>query len=260
MDSAHFLTTFHARCPGVTSLAYARGRVIGDGRSSYELLADQVPRKARTLDLGCGDGHLLDLLAARGIAAIGIDPSPAELALARGHVVCGRGEQLPFADRSFGAVVSHLALSILVEPAPAIAELARVLVPGGTLAIVTGGGPGDDDAFAWFVDLLGPVLARSARKPPRLGDKRMRYAEGLDRLLAVFGFAPVVYERHTVDLGGTWDQVWATLASVYELAVVDDVAPLRDQLAARVGRSFDLAQVPCTMRIGLAVTTLRTGR
>jgi len=65
-----------------------------------------------------------------------------------------------------------------------------------------------------------------------------------------------VYERHTVDLGGTWDEVWATLASVYELAVVDDVAPLRDQLAARV----DPAHVPCTMRIGLAVTTLETGR
>lgn len=254
MDSANFLTAFHARCPGVTSLAYGRGRVVGDGRSSYALLADQVPRDARTLDVGCGDGHLLELLAARGIASIGVDPSRHELALATQPTACARAEELPFADRSFGAVVSHLALSILVEPEPGIAEVARVLAPGGMLAIVTGGGPGDDDAFAWFVDLLGPALAASPRKPPRLGDKRMRHDDGLDELLSPHGFAPVRYARHTVDLGGSWEQVWTTLSTFYELAFVD-VDPLRDQLARRIG---DRPHVPCTMRIGLVVTTLGT--
>lgn len=251
--AAAFLAEFHEHFPGATRRAFARGR-SEDGRSSYELLADQVPAHARTLDVGCGDGWLLVLLGARGVEAIGLDPSAAELAANAGHgaaVVRARAESMPFADAAFDACVSHLALSVLDEPAPAIAEIARVLAPGGRLAIVTGGGPANDDALAWFLDLLAPELARSAMKPPRLGDKRTRHAAGLDELLAPRGFAPVAWRSHVIDLGGSWDDVWVTLSTLYELAYLDP-APMRDALRARV----PAGRVPCTMRIGLATTGL----
>ena len=81
-----FLRDFHRQYPGVTSRAFARGR-IDQGGSSYAWLADEVPEGAgRILDLGCGDGHLLDVLRSRGLVAeqlVGVDLSAAELEAGR---------------------------------------------------------------------------------------------------------------------------------------------------------------------------------
>src|SRR3970040_1611525 len=79
------LLAFHARHPGATTRAFANGR-LEDGRSSYELLADNADPGGVTLDLGCGDGHLLNLLIDRGFAAdrlVGVDMSESEIAAAR---------------------------------------------------------------------------------------------------------------------------------------------------------------------------------
>jgi SAM-dependent methyltransferase len=263
-----FLREFHARRPGVTREAFARGRAVGDGRSSYQLLADRVPASlARpVVDLGCGDGWLAHCLVQRGIPEdrlIGADISRAELDLARARLpgatwLLARAEALPLADASAGACVSHLAWSLLPDPDAAARELARILAPGGSFAIATGGGPSGDDAFTWLLDLLGPALA-DQRRSPRLGDKRTRSATGLDQLLGPLGFAPVRWTSHVVDLGGPWPDVWPTLSTIYELAYVDDevLRRLHDALAHRAG---DLERVPCTMAIGIASTTLQSAR
>lgn len=57
-----FLRSFHAAHPAVTVQAMAHGQAEG-GRSSYEILRDRVAACGRVLDLGCGDGLLLELLA-----------------------------------------------------------------------------------------------------------------------------------------------------------------------------------------------------
>ena len=51
-------------------------------------------------------------------------------------VVEGRAEELPFADAGFDAAVSAFALCTVADPAAALAELRRVLVPGGTLQLL----------------------------------------------------------------------------------------------------------------------------
>ncbi len=51
-------------------------------------------------------------------------------------VVDGRAEQLPFADASFDAAVSAFALCTVTDPAAALAELRRVLIPGGMLLLL----------------------------------------------------------------------------------------------------------------------------
>jgi SAM-dependent methyltransferase len=259
-----FLRAFHAGWPGVTREAFAHGLALGDGRSSYELLADQiaVPGPGPILDLGCGDGWLAARLAARGVPGarlVGVDLSHHELAAARARLpeaswIAARAEALPLGDASVAACGSHLAFSLLRDPEPAVRELARVLVPGGRFAIATGGGPAGDDAFAWLLDLLGPVLA-AAPAVPRLGDKRTRHPAGLDQLLGPAGFAPVTWSSHVIDLGGPWDRVWRTLSTIYELAHVgaDARDDLQRALARRIGA---LDRVPCTMAIAIATAVL----
>jgi SAM-dependent methyltransferase len=80
------------------------------------------------------------MLRARGIRATGIDPTEALLAQARrrdpqGEYRVGRAEALDFPDGSFDLVVSYLTLIDIPDIAAAIAEMARVLRPGGTLLI-----------------------------------------------------------------------------------------------------------------------------
>ncbi len=100
----------------------------------------------RLLDLGTGSGRLLELLASRTEAATGIDLSRDMLAAARarlgsaglGHVALRQADatRLPFADGSFDLVTLSMLLHHVDDPAAVIAEAARVLAPGGTLALI----------------------------------------------------------------------------------------------------------------------------
>ncbi|MGG7572128.1 class I SAM-dependent methyltransferase [Streptomyces sirii] len=132
----------------------AHGRAEG-GRSSYEILRDRVAACRRVLDLGCGDGLLLELLAAcdpgpgRAVPELaGLDLSPEELALARrrpgldrADLRVGRAQRLPFPNGRFDGCVSHMALMLMSDMERVAAEVARVLAPGGTLAVVLGAVP-----------------------------------------------------------------------------------------------------------------------
>jgi ubiquinone/menaquinone biosynthesis C-methylase UbiE len=98
---------------------------------------------ARVLDVGCGTGKFCRVLAERGIARVwGIDPAPEMLAEARSRVPSsvglkvGSAERLPFKEASFDAAVLWTVVHLIDRPR-AFAELFRVLIPGGRLAIVT---------------------------------------------------------------------------------------------------------------------------
>lgn len=89
-----------------------------------------------TLDLGCGTGRNLPLVAAG--RAVGLDPSFDALCWARRRavgaaLVQARAEALPFRDGCFDTVVSGLVLCSVPDPARGLAEVRRVLRPGGTL-------------------------------------------------------------------------------------------------------------------------------
>ncbi len=97
-------------------------------------------RPGNAVDIGCGEGRFCRMLAERGIQIIGIDPTEALIAQARARdPICdyriARAEALPFADGSFDLAVSYNSLIDIADIGTAIAEMARVLRPGGTLLI-----------------------------------------------------------------------------------------------------------------------------
>ena len=93
---------------------------------------------ARALDAGCGTGRNLVDLAAAG-PAVGVDLSLRALGFARRRdaapLVCASVEALPFRPGSFSAVLSRDVLYMVPDDARAVREIARVLAPGGTLAL-----------------------------------------------------------------------------------------------------------------------------
>jgi SAM-dependent methyltransferase len=88
------------------------------------------------LEAGCGTGLLLGRFAARADRAVGLDLSAGMLSRARGRgldVVQGDLRHLPFADASFDVTCAFKVLAHVPERDAAVAELARVTRPGGTL-------------------------------------------------------------------------------------------------------------------------------
>jgi ubiquinone/menaquinone biosynthesis C-methylase UbiE len=96
----------------------------------------------RILDAGCGAGPLSARLRERGAEVAGFDSSAAMVDLARKRLgddvdlrVAALGEPLPYDDASFDDVVSSHVLHYLEDWGPALAELRRVLRPGGRLIV-----------------------------------------------------------------------------------------------------------------------------
>ena len=96
----------------------------------------------RILDAGCGSGPLFAALRDRGAIVTGFDKSSGMLELARRRLggdadlqVAELGRPLPFPDDTFDDVTASLVLHYLEDWGPALAELRRVLKPGGRLIV-----------------------------------------------------------------------------------------------------------------------------
>jgi SAM-dependent methyltransferase len=101
------------------------------------LAAAELAGHRRVLDVGCGEGQISRLAVAGGAeVVVGIDPTWNQLVAARrrggGPSFARAGAAgLPFADQSFDAVVACLVFEHIRDVDRAIADVARVLVPGG---------------------------------------------------------------------------------------------------------------------------------
>ena len=96
----------------------------------------------RILDAGCGSGPLFAALRDRGAIVTGFDSSTKMLELARRRLgadaalqVADLGRPLPFPDGAFNDVIASLVLHYLEDWGSALAELRRVLKPGGRLIV-----------------------------------------------------------------------------------------------------------------------------
>ncbi|MDP3969146.1 MAG: methyltransferase domain-containing protein [Nocardioides sp.] len=153
----------------------------------------------RVLDVACGPGLFTRVFAEAvvpGGLAVGVDLSAPMLAQGarRGSdggdgvpaYVRGSAHALPFADGAFDAVGCYAALYLIPDPFRALAEITRVLRPGGRLALM-----------ASIESPHRPVRAAQHLTLPRTG-LRMFGADELTGWLREAGYRDVVRERHGV--------------------------------------------------------------
>ena len=151
--------------------------------------------QTRVLDVCCGPGYVAGAAAARGAAATGLDFSTAMLEIARAahprlDFAQGDAEALPFPDRSFGAAVSNFGIHHVPRPDAALAEMHRVLVPGGRAAFTTWPRPDSNPPWQLLFDAIrrhGNLAA--ARAPPPSGS--INGEEACRAALATAGFGDV---------------------------------------------------------------------
>jgi len=122
------------------------GKVARTATRHAEAFVDRlnIPAGARVLDVACGTGNVAIPVARSGAQVTGVDFAPNLLEQARARAAAeglditfdeGDAEQLPYADASFDAVVSMFGAMFAPRHEVVAAEIARVLKPGGLLAM-----------------------------------------------------------------------------------------------------------------------------
>ena len=139
------------------------------------------------LDLGCGDGQLTERIAACGASVTAIDASSQMAAAARARGIAaeeGSAESLPYVDRTFDAVFSNAVLHWVRDQDAMLAQVRRVLRPGGRFVAEMGG----HGNIAAIRVAFAAVLARHGFAG--LGERGNYYptAEAYSRRLQQYGF------------------------------------------------------------------------
>jgi SAM-dependent methyltransferase len=214
-------------------------------RAVGEIFLDWLspPRGLCWLDVGCGNGAFTEAVIARCTPGevLGIDPSEAQLAYARSRAGArlaqfqlGDAQSIPFADRRFDFAAMALVISFIPDPAKAVAEMVRVVRPGGWVA-----------SYMW--DTLGGGLPlepiRVAMRSLGIGGEQLPGAavarlENLDALWLQAGLQSV--DTRVIRIPITYpdfDDFWSSIGSgVGPLGkTIREMSPgAREQLKARL--------------------------
>lgn len=182
-----------------------------------------LPGHSSVLDLACGTGDLCRLLDERGLRAIGLDMSEGMLRRSRSRapLILGDAVSLPLGDGAVDGVVCAFGLRNFTEIPSVVAELARVVRPGGRVALLEVAVPPSALARAgyrvWFehaVPAIGSLV--SDRDAYRYLPDSVEYLPSPQRLLAILrseGFGSA--QRHTFSAGAT-QLLTATRAGIPE--------------------------------------------
>ena len=232
-------------------------------RGSIPALLDAagVGAGSRVLDVGTGPGFVALGAASRGAVVTGVDQSAAMvgIALAAGvDAVVASVEALPFEDGSYDAVVGGYVLNHLPRPEEAVRELARLLRPGGRLALTVWDLPDANPALGLF----GPVAAGLGvvpAVPPGPDAGRFSRGESMLALLSTLGEASVLHVGWEVEVepGAWFDAVAAsTPRTGAALAAADEAqrAELRRRYVqvarARFGSTDGPVRLPASAVLG----------
>jgi len=200
----------------------------------------------RWIDVGCGNGAFTSLLCERcGPAEVqGIDPSEAQLRFARARGAdrvaqfrYGDAMTLPFPESSFDAAVMALVIFFVPDPAKGVAEMVRVVRPGGAVA-----------AYAWDMEGDGftaepihaelRVMGHMPVLPPSVAAARI---DALRALWAGAGLADIETREIAVQRSfGDFDEFWGITAMTTTVAAslgslaAGEVEQLRERVRGRL--------------------------
>lgn len=161
------------------------------------------PRQ-RWLDVGCGNGAFTELIAQQcePLALVGIDPCEAQLAYARQQpllqsvdFVNADAMAMPFPDDAFDLAVMPLVIFFVPAPAKGVAEMVRVVAPGGTVSAYGWDLEGGGFPYQVVNETLG-AADRAIPMPPSVGASRL---EALNDLWGTAGLGEIHTRVITVE-------------------------------------------------------------
>ncbi len=225
-----------------------------------------LPSGARVLDIGCGTGEISERLARRftGASVLGVDLEESHLERARARcaplgdrVRFQRGDALALSlpDASFELVVSRHVIQAVPDPRRAIAEMVRVLAPGGRLHLLA-----EDYGMLWSHPVQGRSEDFWQRFAPAYGQ-----AVGCDlfvgrkafTMLSEMGMADIAVDYVVVDTlrvpRETFARIWEAWRDGYTDSLAEHARVPREEVArrwneiiacARDPRGYALWQVP----------------
>jgi SAM-dependent methyltransferase len=178
--------------------------------------------KLRVLDLCCGQGNVSEALANRSCHVIGVDFSPAMLALADARVpdavfIRADAQELPFGNQEFDIVVSNLGVCHVPDQPRALSEARRVLRRGGRFAMTVWCGPDVSPCYEIVYGAIKTHGSPQVSAPPGPDFHQFARKEVAEDLLREAGF-------HEVDLTFV-DCAWdldspGALSAIYEKGTV----------------------------------------
>jgi SAM-dependent methyltransferase len=209
------------------------------------LAAASVGAGTRVLDVATGPGWVAARAAERGASVVGVDVAEAMLARARSahpglDFRRADAHELPFADACFDAVVGNFAIMHLARPERAVAQCARVLRPGGALALTAWADPSEHRLVGLFLDALAEA---GATPPPDLpqGPDFFRFSDDAEFAAALRqpGLAsPAVTALTFVQRFASADALWnGMLAATVRISAL--VVRQPEDVRQRVRAAFD---------------------
>jgi len=199
----------------------------------------------RWIDVGCGNGAFTAMLVERCAPAAvqGIDPAPEQIAFARKRLHerparfdVGDAIALPCADASFDAAVMALVIFFVADAAKAVAEMARVVRPGGIVSAYSWDILGDGFPYAALQEEMAKLAATPLWPPSveasRMAAKRSLWAgAGLTRIETHV----ISVERTFADFDSYWNiaRTGPRLAASIAAMPADDLQLLKDRLRSR---------------------------
>jgi SAM-dependent methyltransferase len=219
-----------------------------------------LARGLRWLDVGCGTGAFTEMVIDRCEPAsiTGVDPSEAQLTFARSRLA-SRGAQfemasamaLPFADDAFDVAVMPLVIFFVTEPAVGVAEMARVVAPGGTVAAYAWDMPGGGFPYA---DVQAELRSMGFEVPREPSPDASR----LDTMRDLWSGAGLVdVETRAIAVQRTFDSFdhyWMTIIgganvgrSLRKLSP-DEVAGFQDRLRQRLPAPDEAGRITVSAR------------
>jgi SAM-dependent methyltransferase len=227
--------------------AYERYMGVWSQAAGEAFLAWLAPAPGlRWLDVGCGNGAFTEMLAQRCAPAslAGLDPSEAQLAFARtrpalasARFETGDAMALPYADAAFDAAVMPLVLFFVPRPAQGVAEMARVVAPGGIVSAYVWDLPGGGFPYAALAEEM-KSMGIDVPKPPSPEVSRL---EALTDVWTGAGLEDVStrgieVKRSFADFGEYWNIVQGgpSVAGKLKAMPPDDLARLQAAMRARL--------------------------